>query len=89
MEDLLNYIANDAKCLAAIEELEAGVDTLKWLGDYLHLYESVTYGPKDLPKLTDCNYQGVVYEGIQRFASLYLDTHHTHKDPFTDPKEGE
>jgi hypothetical protein len=87
MEDVINYIANDARCQIAIEELKAGMDTLKWLGEYLVLYETVTYGPSDLPRIIDCNYQGVVYKGIRQFARLYIQTHLGHKDPFSNPEE--
>lgn len=87
MEDLITYIANDARCLLAIEELEGGMDTLTWLGEYFDLYFNVTYGPADLPRATNCNYNGVVYLGIERFARLYIQTHHEHKDPFTDPSD--
>jgi len=56
MEDEVSYIANDARCLSAIEDLVAGMKTLNWLGQYLELYMSVTYEPKDHPRIANCNY---------------------------------
>ena len=32
MEEEVSYIANDARCLSAIEDLAAGMETLNWLG---------------------------------------------------------
>jgi len=88
MEDVFSYIANDARCLSAIEDLEGGMDTLKWLGANLELYMNVAYGPKDHPRVANCNYEGKEYNGILDFATLYIKTHHEHEDPFTDPSEG-
>jgi hypothetical protein len=87
MEDEVSYIANDARCLSAIEDLGAGMDTLNWLGQYLELYMSVTYGPKDHPRIANCNYLGKHYDAILEFATLYIKTHHEYEDPFTDPLE--
>jgi hypothetical protein len=53
MEDEVSYIANDARCLSAIEDLEGGMDTLNWLGQFLELYKSVTYEPKDHPRIVN------------------------------------
>ena len=85
MEELITYIVNDARCLIAIEELKAGMDTLTWLGEYLDLYENVTTQPEDLPRIINCNHDGEVYTGIRHFANLYIRTHQEHKDPFNDP----
>jgi hypothetical protein len=82
MEDEVSYIANDASCLSAIEDLEAGMDTLNWLGQYLELYMSVTYGPKDHPRIANSNYQGKHYDAILEFTTLYIKMHHEYEDPF-------
>jgi hypothetical protein len=87
MEREFTYIANDARCLSAIEDLNAGMDILEWLGKYLDLYINVTYGPADHPRIADCNYEAKYYEGIFEFVILYTRTHHQHEDPFTDPKD--
>jgi len=87
MEEEVSYIANDARCLSAIEDLEEGMDTLKWLGQYLELYMNVTYGPEDHPRIANCNFEGKEYSAILNFATLYIKTHHEHEDPFTDAPE--
>ena len=84
MEELISYIANDERCLSAIADLEGGMDTLAWLGQYLELYLNVTYGPEGYPRVADCNYEGRKFDSIAAFAFLYIKTHHEHKDPFTD-----
>jgi hypothetical protein len=35
MEDVFSFIANDARCLSAIEDLEGGMDIINWLEEYL------------------------------------------------------
>jgi hypothetical protein len=87
MEDVFSYIANDARCLSAIEDLEGGMDTLKWLGEHLELYMNVAYSPEGLPRIANCNYEGKKYQGILKFATLYIKTHHEHEDPFSDHPE--
>jgi hypothetical protein len=88
MEYEVSYIANDARCLSAIEDLEEGMDTLHWLGQYLELYMSVTYGPKDHPRIANCNYQGKHYSFISQFAVLYMKKHREIEDPFSGHSEG-
>ena len=88
MEDVFSYIANDARCLSAIEDLKDGMNAFKWLGEHLELYMNVTYGPEGHPRIANCNYQGKEYEGILDFATLYIRTHHENMDPFSDPSEG-
>lgn len=85
----ITYIVNDAVCKSAIEDLENGMDILLWLGEYLDLYWNVTYGPSNHPRIADCNYEGREFEYISEFASLYIKTHHEHKDPFSDPPDSE
>lgn len=35
--DEITYVLNGAGCQAAIDDIEGGMDTLKWLGEYLEL----------------------------------------------------
>jgi hypothetical protein len=71
MEDEVSDIANDARCLSAIEGLAAGMDTLNWLGQYLELYMSVIYGQKDHQELPTV----IIRENIMMlFWSLPLST---------------
>ncbi len=60
------------------------MDTLKWLGENQELYMNVTYGPENHFRIADAHYQGRKFNSIAAFASLYIKTHHEHKDPFTD-----
>jgi hypothetical protein len=82
IEDEFSYIANDARCLCAIKDLEGRMDTINWLGEDIELYMNVTFGPKDHPRIANCNYEGRKYEGILKFATLYIKSHHDHKDSF-------
>lgn len=84
----ITYIANDATCQAAIEEIEDGVDTLKWLGEYLELYKNVTYASEGMPRIAACYYEGKHYSFISQFAVLYMKKHHEIEDPFSGPLEG-
>lgn len=82
MEDEISYIANDARCLSAIEDLAAGMETLKWLGQYLELYINVTYDPENSPRVADCNYLDKQYKYIQEFTFVYRQKHLEVEDPF-------
>lgn len=78
----ITYIANDASCQAAIEDLNRGMDTLQWLGQYLDLYINITYAPENSPRVADCNYLGNHYRYIHEFAILYMQKHVEFEDPF-------
>ena len=84
----ITYVLNDARCQAAIEEIESGMDTLKWLGEHLGLYRDVTYAPEGKPRIAACNYQRKHYSFISQFAVLYMKKHHEIEDPFSGPSEG-
>lgn len=85
----ITYVVNDARCQAAIEEIESGMDTLKWLEEHLELYKDVTYGPEGKPRIAAFNYQGKHYSFISRFAILYMKKHHEIEDPFSNPSDCE
>ena len=68
----ITYLANDARCQASIEDLDSGMDTLKWLGENLELYKEVTYAPEGRPRIAACTYQGTHYSFISQFAVLYM-----------------
>lgn len=89
MVDEFSYIVNDARCLSAMEDLKNGMDTLKWLGEYLNLYMTVTYGPEGYPKIANSSFEGKKYEGILDFVILYNRTHHEYEDPFTDKSDND
>lgn len=82
MDQVINYITKDAECFWAINELEQGRDKLDWLGAYMNLYMSITYGPENSPRIADCHYESRYFESIAHFADLYIKTHHEYPDPF-------
>ncbi len=79
MESDFTYKANDARYLSVIEDLNSGMDILEWLCKYLNLYMNVTYGPEDLPRIADCNYNGKMFEGILEFVTIFICTNHQQK----------
>jgi hypothetical protein len=84
MADLFTYIANDAICLSAVEDLERNrIDAITWLGEYLELFINVTYQPKGRARVADCYYGGQHYDGISKFADLYVRLHDEHQDLFS------
>ncbi|MBM3456178.1 MAG: hypothetical protein FJX80_13725 [Bacteroidetes bacterium] len=83
--DEITYILNDARCQAAIDEIEGGMDTLKWLGEYLELYKNVTYAPEGMARIAACNFHGKHFYFISQFAILYMKKHHEVEDPFSNP----
>lgn len=85
----ITYIVNDERCLAAMADIESGMDTLMWLGQNLDLYMNVTYAPEGYPRIADCNYSGKVYDNILKFASLYMEKHNDIEDPFSDQDQNE
>lgn len=71
--DEITYVLNDARCQSAIEEIESGMDTLKWLGENLELYNNVIYAPDGMPRIAACNFQGKHYYFISQFAIIVHD----------------
>ncbi len=67
----LSYLINDTRCLAAIEDLENGMNSLKWLGQNLDLYLNISVKADGLPRIANCNYMGKHYDGISNF-SLFM-----------------
>jgi hypothetical protein len=82
MNDEFTYIANDALCLSAIEELKAGMEITHWLNKYSRLLLNVSYGMNGLPRIADCNFEGNHYAGISDFVDLYFKTQGEKEDPF-------
>lgn len=85
LQDYITYLANDTRCMAAIKDINDGMDTLKWLGVNLDLYVNVTYAPDDHSRVADCNYNGAFFRNIAEFAEMYLKKHHEVEDPFSGP----
>lgn len=79
---IITYIINDTRCSAAIEDLENGMNSLKWLGQNLDLYLNISYKAEGLPRIANANYMGTHYEGISKFFSLYEKTQSELDAPF-------
>jgi len=71
VNDEITYIANDARCLCAIEQLESGMAKNEWLNENAALYYNVSYGPDGFPRIADCDNLGKHYESILNFTRLY------------------
>lgn len=82
LEDKINYIVNDTRCTAAIEDLENGMGPLTWLGQNLDLYLNISYKGEGLPRIANSNYMDTHYEGISKFFSLYEKTQRELEAPF-------
>jgi len=81
-EDKINYIVNDTRCTAAIEDLKNGMGPLTWLGQNLDLYLNISYKDEGLPRIANSNYMDTHYEGISNFFSLYEKTQRELEAPF-------
>ncbi len=53
------------------EEEERLIDPKAWLNKYKGLYDKFNIQPGNLPAIADCNFEGVKYENISKFHSLY------------------
>lgn len=82
MNDEFTYIANDALCLSAIDELKSGMEVTPWLNKYFRLLLNVSYEMDGLPRIADCNFEGNHYQGISDFVHLYFKTQGEEEDPF-------
>jgi hypothetical protein len=67
----IDYLLNNQKCAVALEELAITDDTANWLNKYADLVEQISYGPEGLPKVAAANFEGVCYESILAFYSVY------------------
>jgi len=81
-ENVITYIVNETRCLAAIEDLENAMGPLIWLAQNLDLYLNISYKGEGLPRIANSNYMGNHYEGISKFFSLYEKTQRELEAPF-------
>jgi hypothetical protein len=61
----------DVECESAIDNFKVTTSIPEWLVIYRDLYQSLLYGPDDLPKVVDMHFDGECFEGIRRFSLLY------------------
>ena len=69
-----DYQIADNNCATILNEFDAFADVLEWLNKYEQVYKKINIQPKGLPAIASCNYEGVRYENIAKFHSLYHKT---------------
>lgn len=65
------YNQADQVCRTILIEFDVFGDTKEWLSNYKSLYDRFNIQPGNLPGIADCNFEGVKYEHIAKFHSLY------------------
>lgn len=67
-----DYEMADLLCISIIQkEEERLIDPKAWLNKYKGLYSKFTIQPGNLPAIANCNFEGIRYENIAKFHSLY------------------
>ncbi len=67
-----DYEITDLLCISINqEEKERLIDPKAWLNKYKGLYDKFNIQPGNLPAIANCNFEGIRYENIARFHSLY------------------
>lgn len=67
-----DYEMTDLLCISIIQkEEERLIDPKAWLNKYKGLYSKFNIQPGKLPAIANCNFEGIRYENIARFHSLY------------------
>jgi hypothetical protein len=67
----IDYEIADNNCATILNEFDPFGDTIEWLSNYKSLYTRFNIQPGNLPAIADCNFEGVKYENISKFHSLY------------------
>jgi hypothetical protein len=67
----IDYEIADNNCATILNEFDVFGDTKEWLRKYKSLYTRFNIQPGNLPAIADCNFEGVKYENISKFHSLY------------------
>jgi hypothetical protein len=67
----IDFLIKDNLCQKAIDDFKTLTSVPDWLNQHLELYESVTYQPGGLPRITNSNLGDESFENIQLFANLY------------------
>ncbi len=69
--DALDYQMADTICETIIQDFVSDGDITTWLSKYKSLYDRFNIAPKGLPAVANCNFEGVKYNKIAKFHSLY------------------
>lgn len=67
----IDYLTKDTLCELAIEDFKELTSVPEWLSEYAELYNRVTYGSENRPRIADCHLGDETFENIQQFAHLY------------------
>ncbi len=73
----IDYQISDITCSKLLNEFNAFPEFEEmhaWLDLHKPLYDKINIEPKGLPAIANCNYDGVRYEHIAKFHSLYKKT---------------
>lgn len=65
------YEIADLKCKTILVDFDTNLNKSEWLTKYKNLYNHLSIKPENLPSIADCNFEGVKYENIFNFHSLY------------------
>lgn len=65
------YEIADLKCKTVLVDFETNLNKSEWLNKYKDLYNHISIKPKNLPSIADCNFEGIKYEHISKFHSVY------------------
>lgn len=68
---LEQYQNTNVKCETILSEFDPNSDMLEWLEEYKDIYNKINIQTGNLPAIADCNFNGVRYEHIAKFHSLY------------------
>ena len=67
-----DYEIADSFCKSIITSQDLNLSTHQaWLEEHKNLYSRFNIQPEKLPAIADCNFEGVNYENISKFHSLY------------------
>jgi len=67
----IDYEIADNNCEIILNKFDFFGGTKEWLSNYKSLYTRFNIQPGNLPAIADCNFEGVKYENISKFHSLY------------------
>ncbi len=71
MKSNQDYYLSDQICQSILIEFDIFGDTEEWLLINKPLFDRFNIQPGNLPAIADCNFEGVKYENISKFHSLY------------------
>jgi hypothetical protein len=72
----IDYQIADNYCATILNEFDVFTDMTGWIKRYKELYKIINIQPNGLPAIANCNYEGIRYEHIAKFHSLYTKTLH-------------